>query len=140
MRFSTRRHFILFAIAISFDLNKIASSLRLPWDPSGGWINYGLGSVKNGLDWMKWGLDRHGIDKSNWRLFDSQGGKVDCARVHFNTGNVNCGGHRARTCSQCPCTGKGGAWTSNWCSGDCNFSGEPGVSGVCHTIPKIKGE
>ena len=133
MTFSTRRLFILLAIAILFDLNKIASGK--PWITIngvdvGGWIN-------NGLDFMKWGLDRLGIGR---RLFDSQGGKVDCARVHLNTGNVNCGGHRARTCSQCPCIGKGRAWTSNWCSGDCHFSGEPDVSGVCHTIPKIKGE
>ena len=63
MKFSTRRHFILLAIAISFDLNKIASGLQLPWDPSGGWINYGLGWAEHGLNWMKWGLDRLG----RWR-------------------------------------------------------------------------
>ena len=78
------RHFILLAFAILFELIKIASSRRR-WQSNG-----------------------------------------KCAGLIFNTGNVNCGGHKARTCSQCPCNGVGGYyWT--FCSGDCQWSG-----GVCH--------
>ena len=45
-----------------------------------------------------------------------------CADNIFNTGDVNCGGHAAKTCSLCPCTQQGG-YRWYWCSGDCQWSG-----------------
>ena len=92
--------FILLAIAILFELNKVASSWR--W-----WPSYGK-----------------------------------CTGI-FNTGNVSCGRHRAKTCSLCPCNQQGVHGHNkafNWCNGDCQWSGDH-LSGVCHMRRKTtKGE
>ena len=56
---------------------------------------------------------------SSRRRWQSNG---KCAGVVFNTGNVNCGNHKAKTCSLCPCTPQG-AYHWYWCSGDCQWSG-----------------
>ena len=62
---------------------------------------------------------------------------VKCPRFTFNTGNVRCGGHRAKTCSQCPCSQRGVYMGSalnggiNYCNGDCQWRGDH-LSGVCH--------
>ena len=98
MKLSMHRHFILLAIAILFELNKVGSS------------------------WRWWGSI------------------VKCAGVKFNTGNVNCGKHKAKTCSLCPCTPQGTPqgtpWSmGNWCNGDCQWSGSP-FSGVCQMRQK----
>ena len=89
MKLSMQRHFILLAIAILFELNKVGSSRR------------------------RWQSNR----------------KCD-VNVIFNTGNtdifnrgVNCGGHSAKTCSQCPC--QRGVYMSqgpqNYCNHDCQW-------------------
>ena len=76
-------HFVLLAIAVLFEFNKIASS------------------------------------RSRWRS------NVNCAGNIFNKGNVICGNHRARTCSQCPCNEQGviPPKGSRWCNGDCQWRG-----------------
>ena len=68
-----------------------------------------------------------------------------CAAVIFNRGNVSCGGHRAKTCSQCLCNKQGMHMGSeregrNYCNGDCQWRGD-NLSGVCHMRRNItKGE
>ena len=97
MKLSMHEHFVLLAIAILFEFNKVASSRRR--------------------------------SRSN----------VKCADNIFNTGNVNCGGHIAKTCSLCPCNQQGVYETYHglgWCNGDCQWS-----NGACHMRRKInKGE
>ena len=94
MKLSMHRHFILLAIAILLELNKVGSSRR------------------------RW--------QSN--------GKCD-VNVIFNTGNVNCGSHLAKTCSQCPCDEQGVFHDNSWCSGECQWSGSR-FSGVCQMRQK----
>ena len=65
---------------------------------------------------------------------------AECAAVIFNRGNVNCGGHRAKTCSQCLCNEQGNylgyiQHGSKWCSGECQWNGDH-LSGVCHMRQK----
>ena len=92
MKLSMHRHFILLAIAILFELNKVGSS------------------------WRWWGSNKK------------------CTGLIYNTGNVNCGKHKAKTCSLCPCTQQGG-YASDWCNGDCQWSGSR-FSGVCQMNQK----
>ena len=70
---------------------------------------------------------------------------VKCAGSVYNTGNVKCGGHMAKTCSQCLCNKQGihqGYLLEGRrnCNGDCQWRGNH-LSGVCHKRRKInKGE
>ena len=97
MKLSMHRHFILLAIAILFQLNKIAS---------------------------------HHLPVLNRRL-----NRICHTRFIYNTGNVVCGGHRAKTCSECPCNGGRGTWSHLFCNGDCQWSGDI-RGGACHMRKK----
>ena len=142
MKLSMHEHFVLLAIAILFEFNKVASSRR-------GWQSNGKCGGHTRLDATNW-RGKFQIWDYDWRVFGSQGERVNCARVIFNKGNVRCGGHSARTCSQCPCDATGrGTWNYHLCSGDCQWSGDPWCMptsytptprvccGVCHMRQKI---
>ena len=143
------RHFILLVIAILFELNKVASSWR--W-----WTSYGkctgifnTGNVSCGrhraMTCSLCPCNQQGVYQThtNWCNGDCQWSRGacrprnKCAGVIFNTGNVSCGRHRAKTCSQCTCNEQGAyGRDSNWCNGDCQWS-----NGACHMRRKInKGE
>ena len=94
MKLSMHRYFILLAMAVLIEFNKIASC------------------------WRRWGSN------------------VKCAGFFFNEGNVNCGGHMAKTCSLCPCDGRG-TWSHLFCNSDCQWSGDH-LGGVCHMRKKPK--
>ena len=104
MKLSMQRHFILLAIAVLFELKKIASSWR-----------------------------RRG---SNVKHISHKCAGFKIAGFFFNKGNVNCGGHMAKTCSLCPCDGRG-TWSHLFCNSDCQWSGDH-LGGVCHMRKKPK--
>ena len=156
MKLSMHRHFILLAIAVLFQFNKIASSWRR-WGSNRkctGLI-FNTGNVQCGGHRAKTcsqcNCNQHGVyigeegHGSRWCNSDCQwsGGachpRNKCAGVIFNTGNIICGRHRAKTCSLCPCNQQGVYETyhgSGWCNGDCQWSND-----ACHMRRKInKGE
>ena len=68
---------------------------------------------------------------SSWRWWQSN---RKCNGI-FNTGNTICGGHRAKTCSQCTCNEQGNYVNDpDWCNGDCQWSG-----GACRPHNKCTG-
>ena len=159
MKLSMHRHFILLAIAILFKLNKVGSSRRR-WQSNGKCdvnVIFNTGNVNCGSHLAKTcsqcPCNEQGVFQDNsWCGGECQwsGSRfkgvcqmrqkaAKCAAVIFNRGNVNCGGHRAKTCSLCPCTQQGG-YASDWCKGDCQWRGDH-LSGVCLMRQNItKGE
>ena len=165
MKLSMHRHFILLAIAILFEVNKVGSSWRLfGSNRKCTGLIFNTGNVHCGGHRAKTcsqcTCNQHGVDMGlhmaqdgsphgpGWCNRDCQWRRGacrprrphnECAGAVFNTGNVICGRHRAKTCSQCPCNQQGGYETFHgpgWCNGDCQWS-----NGVCHMRQKInKGE
>ena len=164
MKLSMHRHFILLAIAILFEFNKVASSRRR-WQSNGkcARVMYNTGNVNCGGHLAKTcsqcPCNEQGVFQDNsWCGGECQwsGSRfkgvcqmrqkaAKCAAVIFNRGNVNCGGHYAKTCSQCPCSQRGvymGMVLNSgitYCNGDCQWRGDH-LSGVCRMKQKIKGE
>ena len=149
MKLSMHRHFILLAIAILFELNKVGSSWR--WWGSNrkctGLI-FNTGNVNCGGHRAKTcsqcTCNEQGnyVNDPDWCNRDCQWSegacrpRNKCTGAVFNTGNVICGRHRAKTCSQCPCSKRGGFAGRKYCNGDCQWS-----NGACHMRRKInKGE
>ena len=162
MKLSMHRHFILVAIAILFELNKVASSRRR-WQSNGKCSgSFNIGDVNCGGHRAKTcsqcpcdkrglylGLAQEGQKYCNghcqWRRGACRPNNK-CAGAVFNTGNVICGRHRATTCSRCPCTENGEyANDGNMCNGDCQWRrgdhGSGDFTGECIMRRKInKGE
>ena len=125
MKLSMHEHFVLLAIAILFEFNKVASSRRrsrsnvkcadnifntgnvicgghiaktcslCPCTQQGGYASY----------WCNGDCQWSGSLFSGVCQMRQKAAK--CAAVIFNRGNVSCGGHRAKTCSQCLCNKQG---------------------------------
>ena len=164
-------YFILLAIAVLFEFNKTASCWR--WWGSNRkctGLLFNTGNVHCGGHRAKTcsqcTCNQHGVDMGlhmaqdgsphgpGWCNRDCQWRRGacrprrphnECAGAVFNTGDVICGRHRARTCSQCLCNKQGMHMGSvregrNYCNGDCQWRGDH-LSGVCHMRRNItKGE
>ena len=159
MKLSMHEHFVLLAIAILFEFNKVASSRRRSRSNVKCADNiFNTGNVNCGGHIAKTcslcPCTQQGTYGSDWCNGECQwsGGACyphnKCAGVIFNTGKVNCGGHYAKTCSQCPCSQRGvymglvlngGINYTQYCNGDCQWRGDH-LSGVCRMKQKIKGE
>ena len=162
MKLSMHKHFVLLTIAVLFEFNKITSSRR-GWrsNVNCAWNIFNNGNVNCGGHRAKTcslcPCNQQSVYEtyhgSAWCSGDCQwrgghrGGECimrqntkNCAGAVFNTGNVMCGNHRARTCSQCACKpGIPAGQESGWCSGDCQWRGDH-LNGVCRMKRKIKGE
>ena len=154
MKLSMHEHFVLLAIAILFEFNKVASSRRRSRSNVKCADNiFNTGNVNCGGHIAKTcslcPCNQQGVyvtetDYCNgdcqWRGDHHNGvcqmrqKSAKCAGVTYNRGNVNCGSHNAKTCSQCPCNQIGiymGFGGINYCNGDCQWRGDH-LSGVCH--------
>ena len=56
---------------------------------------------------------------------------LECWGNVFNTGKVNCGGHKAVSCSKCPCSAHQLSYGKSWCNNDCQWQ-----NNACKTKPK----